>query len=261
MWPMRKARAAVGGDAPADGLVQALLDHHDGRGRGRLRQRRLEDRHLLHGDPVGLDDRREHDPGQRLAAGVVVVGPLDQGADDVLLRLDAAEEVPLGLRVGLVVEDRRVARVHHEAGDLRPHHHPPRAGSGRVETHEEGAVLHPWRERLRDRLDPVVGHREDDDVRLRAAPLRRRPASPRAPPAVLPARLRDLHVEHPVRRLCFFMLSVIRQPILPPAPTSATVVMAASSRACADVISGPRERSTRSVRLPGKRGSGVVPMA
>ena len=108
----------LGRHPAADRLVEALLDHHHRRGRGRLRERGLEDRHLLDGDPVGLDHRVEEGGAQGDAAVVVGLAALQQRADDVLLRLHAAEEVALGLEVGLVVEDRRVAGVGHEVRDV-----------------------------------------------------------------------------------------------------------------------------------------------
>ena len=57
-------------------------------------------------------------PGHGLAQGEMALVPLHQGADDMLGRLEAAKVILLGFDVRLVVEDRRMARMGDEVGQV-----------------------------------------------------------------------------------------------------------------------------------------------
>ena len=96
----------------------------------------------------------------------MLLRPLHQRADDVLLGRDPAEEVVLGRLVRLVVEDRRMAGVRHEIGDVLPLRHLAGVGRRGVEHDQRRAGPHLADDAVRDLADQPVGHRHHDDVGL-----------------------------------------------------------------------------------------------
>ncbi len=94
----------------------------------------------------------------------MLFGPLHQGADDVLLGVHAAEMVGLGRRVGFVIEERRMAGVCHEIGDVLPLGHLAGVRRRGIK-HDDGRTGVEARDDLsRDRADRAVRNREQDDV-------------------------------------------------------------------------------------------------
>ena len=146
-------------------LVHGLAHGVEQRGAHGLGQAGLQQRHLLDGEPVRAQDRCVDRPGDVLAQIPGRVGPLHQGAGDGLLGVGAAEVVaPRGF-FGLVVEDRRVAGVGHEVGQVGPVGQVAGKGRGGVQRDDHRAAGQQGRDLCREFADQGVGHRQDDDLR------------------------------------------------------------------------------------------------
>ena len=86
----------------------------------------------------------------------MLLGPLHQGTDDVLLSFHTAEEVLLGLRIGFVIEDRRMARMSDKVCYIRPIGHFAGVRCGRVEYDERCAGTNLVNDAVRNLADQPV---------------------------------------------------------------------------------------------------------
>ena len=91
--------------------------------------------------------------------------PLHQRVDDVLLGGNPAEMIGLRRRIGLVVEDRRMAGMRDEIGDIRPLRQVASVGRCGVEDDDDRAGSELGHQPSRDRTDVRVRHSEHHDFR------------------------------------------------------------------------------------------------
>ncbi len=227
MWPSRKSRAQVRSTPRrTTSSIASFIDVQQRRA-DRLGQARLQHRHLLDRHPVRAHDRRPDRLGDLLADGIVRLRPLHQRADDCCLRGDAAEVVVAARHRRLVVEDRRMAGMGDEIGEVRPLRQVPGKRRRRVEDDHDRARLD-----LRHHVPPRRRR-----SRCPAPPAPRPPPPPAPPPAARsPCRSRpsaaSARPRSPRRRrrrsADAFRLFASRTPIFPPAPMSA-IFMAAPS--------------------------------
>ena len=187
------------GHATPHRLVGRFADHGQAGGGDGLREHRLQDSHLVHRGAVRTHHRRVHPLGDILRQRVVRFRPAHQGTHDGLLRLQAAEVVAPGFRVGLVVEDRGVTWVGDEDGQVGPiGQFAGERGRG-IERDQDGPVLELAHELVRDLADGVVRDRQNDDIGLRQRIF----GALRAEAQFLESRsadLADLDMRHLIRR-------------------------------------------------------------
>ena len=99
-----------------------------------------------------------------LAERIGGVRALHQRADDVLSSGAAAEKVALGGHLRLVVEDRRVAGMGDEIGEIVALRQVASEGRGGVEHDHHRASLQLGRNLGGHLADRDIGHGEDDDI-------------------------------------------------------------------------------------------------
>src|SRR3546814_15056618 len=74
--------------------------------------------HLVDGHLVRTQDRRPDHAGDFLTERIMLLGALHQRTDDALAGMEAAEAIVARGGLGLVVEDRRMARMRDEIGQI-----------------------------------------------------------------------------------------------------------------------------------------------
>ncbi len=159
-------RAGLGSDPAFDCLVDGFPDHvHAGQHEG-LRKRWFQDRHLFHGDAIGVHHWGENLAGDGLAAQIVLLGPLHEGADDVLFCSDAAIEVELGLQVSLIVDDGRMARVGHKIGDVGAGGEFSAVGRRRIQADHQRSGPQVGHDAVGHLTEDHIGHGQDYHVSL-----------------------------------------------------------------------------------------------
>ena len=101
-----------------DRLVHGLADDRQARPQHGFRQHWLQNRHLFGRAAVRAEHWGVDGPRDGLPQRVLLFGPLHQRADDILPRVDAAEEIALRRRLGLAAEHRWVAGVRDEVDQV-----------------------------------------------------------------------------------------------------------------------------------------------
>src|SRR3546814_5582789 len=116
------------------------------------------------GHLVRTQDRRPDHAGDFLTERIMLLGALHQRTDDALAGMEAAEAIVARGGLGLVVEDRRMARMRDEIGQIVALRQMPGERRGGIARHHHRAALEKRRNIVRDLADMRGGHRADEDI-------------------------------------------------------------------------------------------------